>query len=189
MGSTATTLPLGTQRTTVSLAASFGDRSADGPIETPLAVLDAETRIGISDRSDAGLRITGVSGAVVSYKFRLHGSADGAVLSTQIEGGVVKGGTQAMGGLSVLASSADRRRNALFGGVRYLPVARLARDVDRESATVGAFVGVQLRRASFVLLPELSVVHGYDDVIAHCPRWFVIPSLSLSRAPRTSAVR
>ena len=100
--------------------------------------------------------------------------------------GVVKGGTQAMGGVSVLAASADRRRNALFGGIRYLPVARLSRDADRESATIGAFVGVQWRRASFVLLPELSVVHGYDDVIAHRPRWFVIPSLSLSRSPRAA---
>ena len=182
MGSTAATLPQGVQRTTVSLAASFGDRSLDGPIETPIAAVDAETRIGVSDRSDAGLRIAGASGAVVSYKFRLRGSAEGAALSSQVEGGVVKAGKQAMGGLSILASSSAARRNALFGGVRYLPVARLATDADRESATIGAFVGVQLRRASFVLLPELSVVHGYDDVIAHRARWFVIPSLSVSRA-------
>ena len=186
MGSTAATVPQGVQRTTVSLAASFGDRSLDGPVETPIAVLDAETRIGMSDRSDAGLRITGASGAVVSYKFRLRGSASGAALSSQVEGGIVKGGAQAMGGVSVVASSAAARRNALFGGVRYLPVARLAADADRESATLGAFIGVQLRRASFVLLPELSVVHGYDDVIAHRARWFVIPSLSLSRTPRTT---
>ena len=124
----------------------------------------------------------------MSYKFRGFGVPKGAALSAQVEGGVVKGGAQAMGGVSVLASSANARRNALFGGVRYLPVARLAADADRESATIGAFVGVQLRRASFVLLPELSVVHGYDDVIAHRARWFIVPSFSLSRALRSTPV-
>ncbi|MEQ1693600.1 MAG: hypothetical protein ABMA00_20090 [Gemmatimonas sp.] len=186
MGSTAATVPSGTQRTTFSLAASFGDRSADGPVETPIGVVDAETRIGLSDRSDAGLRISGISGAVVSYKRRLSGSAQGAALSAQVEGGVVKGGALAMGGISVVASSADANRNALFGGVRYLPVARLARDVDRESATIGAFLGLQMRRASFVLLPELSVVRGYDDVIAHRATWFIIPSISLTRPSRAA---
>ena len=184
MGATAATVPRGEQRTTVSLAASFGDRSLDEPPETPISILDAETRLGIADGRDVGLRITGISGAVVSYKQRLRGSAHGAALSAQLEGGVVKAGSLAMGGLSVLASSADARRTAIFGGMRYLPVARLTRDADRESPTIGAFVGVQLRRASFVLLPELSVVRGYDDMIAHRATWFVIPSLSLTRAPR-----
>lgn len=189
MGSTAATVPSGTQRTTLSLAASFGDRSADGPVETPISVVDAETRIGLSDRSDAGLRISGVSGAVVSYKRRLSGSARGAALSAQVEGGVVKGGALAMGGISVLASSDDMKRNALFGGVRYLPVAPLTRDAERESATIGAFLGLQMRRASFVFLPELSVVRGYDDWIAHRAAWFVIPSISFTRdARRTTRV-
>jgi len=186
MGSTAATVPRGEQRTTVSLAASFGDRSLDEPPETPLAILDAETRLGIADGRDIGLRITGISGAVLSYKQRLRGTAQGSALSAQIEGGVVKAGSLAMGGLSLLASSADAQRTAIFGGVRYLPVARLTREADRESPTIGAFVGVQLRRASFVLLPELSVVRGYDDVIAHRATWFVIPSLSLTRAPRAT---
>lgn len=186
MGSTAATVPRGEQRTTLSLAASFGDRSLDEPPETPMTILDAETRIGVSERSDVGLRITGISGAVVSYKHRLHGSALGAAISAQVEGGVVKAGSLAMGGLSVIASSADRQRTAVYGGVRYLPVARLTRDADRESPTIGGFFGVQLRRASFVLLPELSVVRGYDDIIAHRATWFVIPSLSLTRSPRAT---
>ncbi|MBL0173654.1 MAG: hypothetical protein IPP90_23795 [Gemmatimonadaceae bacterium] len=78
MGSTAATVPRGEQRTTISLAASFGDRSLDEPPETPMTILDAETRIGVSERSDVGLRITGISGAVVSYQHRPHGSALGA---------------------------------------------------------------------------------------------------------------
>ena len=64
MGSTAAIVPRGTQQTTFSLAASFADRSLDAPPETPITMLDAETRIGISDRSDAGLRITGISGFI-----------------------------------------------------------------------------------------------------------------------------
>ena len=184
MGSTAATVPRGEQRTTVSVAASFGDRSPDEPPETPITIVDAETRVGISEWSDVGLRITGINGAVVSYKHRLHGSTRGAALSAQVEGGVVKAGSMAMGGLSVLASSADAKRTAIFGGVRYLPVTRLTRDADREISTMGGFLGVQLRWASFVLLPELSVIRGYDDIIAHRATWFVIPSLSLTRSPR-----
>ncbi len=186
MGSTAAIVPRGAQQTTFSLAASFADRSLDSWPETPITMLDAETRIGISNRSDAGLRITGISGAVISYKHRVLGAAQSAALSAQVEGGVVKAGALAMGGLSVLVSSASTQRNVLYGGVRYLPVARLSRDADRENATIGAFLGVQLRRASFVLLPELSVVHGYDDFIAHRATWFFIPSLSLTRDPRAT---
>ncbi len=185
MASTAATIPRDEQRTTFSVAPAFGDRSADGPIETPVIALDAETRIGISDRSDAGLRITSLSGAVVSYKQRLLGSSKGAALSAQVEGGIVKGGRQAMGGVSVLASTDDWRRQAIYGGGRYLSVTRLQGNVVRESATAGAFIGMQLRRRSFILLPELSVVRGFDDVIAHRAVWLVIPTFSIARAPRS----
>jgi hypothetical protein len=169
IGATASTVAPGQQRTSATTAlAAFVERRelGNGTIEKQVVVLpsilEVETRLGVTPRSDVGLRITGISEAVLSYKYRAFGSATGAAVAAQINGGVSFGGVVPTAGVSVIASSDDARRTAVYGGARFQAFRPLVNDSDLSAlgSEYGGFFGLQLRRGSLVILPEIGVLRG-----------------------------
>jgi hypothetical protein len=190
IGATAATVAPGEQRTTATVAlAAFVDRRelVNGTIEKQLAVfpslIEAETRLGVTPRSDVGLRINGLSELLLSYKYRAYGSSKGAAVAVQINGGVSFGGVVPTAGVSVIASSDDARRTAVYGGARFQGFHPLVDDGDIAAVgpEYGGFIGLQLRRGSIVILPELGVLRG-NNFIRREGTLMMVPAVTFRRA-------
>jgi hypothetical protein len=183
MASTAATVIPGEVRVTGSMAVVGEAGKLRGETDTRLPMYDAEARSGIDERSDVGVRLTSVSGVVVSYKRRLAGrTTGGPALSGQIEGGFVNLGLHALGGLSLLASGDEFSSAALFGGVRALAVAPLSSSAVRDTPTIGGFIGVRLGNKSLSILPEVGVFRDRPALglgLRTSP-WIVVPSVSVA---------
>ena len=187
---TASTVAPGQQRTTATVAvAAFRDRpmQSSTTIERQLVAfpspIEVETRVGVTPRSDVGLRITGVSEVLRSYKYRALGSATGAAVAAQVNGGVSFGGVVPTVGITLMASSNDARRTAVYGGARYQYLHPLVDedDIATLGAEYGAFIGLQLRGRSLVVLPELAVVRG-NNVIRGERTLMFVPAVTFRRA-------
>ncbi len=189
MGATAVTVAPGEQRTTATVALGFlRDRRPliNGTIERQLVAapggVELETRIGVTPRSDVGLRITGLSEVLLSYKHRVVGTPEGAGIAAQLFGGAAFQGVVPTAGAIVVASSDDRRRTAVFGGVRLQALKSLSDEPDLQGLgpEVGAFLGWQLRRGTWVLLPELAVLKG-NNIIRGERTLIVVPAITFRR--------
>lgn len=190
VGATASTVAPGQQRTTATVAvAAYRDRrvQSNNTIERQFVAfpspIEVETRVGVTPRSDVGLRITGMSELLLSYKYRALGSATGAALAAQINGGVSFGGVVPTAGVTLMASSNDARRTAVYGGARYQYLHPLVGegDIAMLGAEYGGFVGLQLRRGSLVVLPEMAMLRG-NNFIRGERTLMIVPAVTFRRA-------
>ncbi|HYW31238.1 MAG TPA: hypothetical protein VE869_06985, partial [Gemmatimonas sp.] len=76
---------------------SDSESNSGGTESAAIPGFDIEQRWGLDERSDVGLRITTISGAIVSYKRRLDGPSDkdGAATALMLGGGFVNMGQHA----------------------------------------------------------------------------------------------
>src|SRR5207247_10486393 len=88
--------------------------------------IDAEGRVGVSDRADVGVRIPSGSGIVVTYKYRLSKNADHRASAIAIMGG---GGFGNWGNHAhletTLIASGHQSLLTPYGGLRLATVSRL----------------------------------------------------------------
>lgn len=194
MGSTAQTVPAGEHRTTSTLwFMPNGLGLRDDSLTKPhtLRGADAETRWGIDDESDFGIRVPTASGIVLSYKKRAYGfpHPDSAALAWQLGGGLVNGGDHAYGEFTLLASGARHGGVVAYGGARVMQVWPISEGAVNDQPSIGGFLGARISIGKEgEILPELAVYH--DPSALHIRRSDVIfvPSISfrgitLPRAP------
>ncbi|MCC6244631.1 MAG: hypothetical protein IT353_17435 [Gemmatimonadaceae bacterium] len=189
VGSTATTVAPGETRTSASVAAGlYNDRRdlGSGVVTKQFtgypSLLELETRFGLTPRSDVGLRITGLSEVLASYKVRIAGSNEASAVAVQISGGAAYQGLVPTAGVTLLASGDQRRRTSVYGGLRFQALKSLSDDVDLKQLgnEGGGFFGWQLRRGSWVFLPEIAVLKG-NNFLRDDPTLLVIPAITFRR--------
>src|SRR6266542_3856062 len=142
------------------------------------AGVDAEGRVGVSDRADVGVRIPAMSGLVVSYKYRLTPSPDRTAPALAIMGGtgLVNLGNHAYFDLTLLASG----RQATFtpyGGLRASQVVPLSRDAVHDSPTAGGFLGLRIGRETLGVSPEVGVYYDRSALGLRSSAVIVVPAL------------
>lgn len=189
VGTTAQTVPEHDRESSAMVAAlasggeSFGDSARSRSV--PYLALDGETRFGLSDRSDLGVRIVSSSGIVVNYKRRHAGFAhpDSAAFATMWGGGLINGGAHAHVEGTLLLSSRRRGSVATFGGVRLMQAIPIAHGAVHDDPTAGVFFGLHIGWQEVAVVPELGVY--YDrSVLGLRPRpLMIIPSITLRGIP------
>lgn len=146
--------------------------------------IDAEVRKGVSDRADVGLRVTSLSGAVLTYMLKLNGRTDkpGPSISAMIGGGLVGEISYGMFEASVLASGDERGRFTPYGGIRYVAVKPISTG-ESDRPTFGGVFGLRIGRPEFGISPEIGAF--YDEALDHINRrhLLVVPSVSIHGNP------
>src|SRR5438876_381766 len=96
--------------------------------------IDAETRLGVSDRADVGIRIPSASGVVVTYKYRLSTNRDrqAPAIAVMGGGGLVNWGNHADFELTLIASGRQKLLTP-YGGLRVGQVLPLSREAASDS--------------------------------------------------------
>ncbi len=189
VGTTAQTVPPHERETSAMVAAlsaggeSFGDSARSR--SAPYMAIDGETRFGLSDHSDLGVRIVSSSGLVVNYKHRHSGFAhpDSAAFSTMWGGGFINGGAHAHVEGTLLLSSRRRGSVVTFGGVRLMQALPIARGAAHDDPTAGAFVGLHIGWEDVAVVPELGIYYDRSVLGIRSNSLMVIPSVTLRGIP------
>jgi hypothetical protein len=188
MGATAATVPRDSVVATVSLSRGSAAIASRSEYDIPFPTLDVEARAGIDAASDLGLRVTSLSGLVVSYKRRLLGAADGPAVAGQFEAGIVHLGDHGLGGLSLLASGGETAVAAPFVGARVLALAPFRARAARSGPVAGGFAGMRFGAGRVALLPEVAVFRDPNQGDRQGRQWFVVPALGVrvshAKSPR-----
>lgn len=184
VGSTARPVPAGESTrsmTFYSVPNSF--EGLDSARSYPRVGADAETRFGLDDRSDIGLRLPSYSGAVLNYKRRLNGAtADpGFAFAVLTGAGIVNMGDHAHFELSFLASGAENTLTP-YGGIRAMKVVPISQGAVHDSPTIGVFAGLRIGDNRFALSPEIGVFHDHSALGIRKGSVIVVPSITISRA-------
>lgn len=190
VGSTARTAPRGVLERTGTFYALPGAVENDpDSISIPMYGADAEIRYGLDDRSDIGLRIPSLSGAVLTYKRRLGDAApEGVALAVMAGGGFVNMGEHGLAELTLLASGPDRGTWTPYAGVRGMHVMPLSRYAVSDRPTAGGFFGVRIGRADFGVSPEVAVYYDPSALDLRQRRVIVVPAISIHGEELLSAI-
>lgn len=182
VGATAQTVAPGERTTTAMVfvipdAVDVRDDGAAGPMRA----LDWETRFGIDDRSDVGVRIPSGSGVVVNYKRRVAGAAhpDSAAVATMFGGGLVNWGEHAHLEATLLASARTRSHVTPYGGLRVMQVAPLSRGAVHDTPTAGGFLGLRIGSAEMGVSPELAVYWDRSALGLRDRSIIIVPTIAL----------
>lgn len=182
VGSTARPVPPGAIVPTASLYFLPGAvESEEAELSLPVYGLDAEVRYGLDQYSDLGVRITALSGAVLTYKRRLNGlSADsGTAVALMGGGGVVNAGEHALLELTFLATARDRDTWTPYGGLRAMHVFPLSRYATRDQPTAGGFLGIRLGTTDLGISPEIGIYYDPSALGLRQRRVIFVPALSI----------
>ena len=182
VGSTARPAPEGELRQTGTMYAIPGAFESEyDSVSIPMRGLDMEVRYGIDDRSDIGLRIPSLSGAVVTYKRRLDGASDdpGVAFAVMAGAGFVNFGEHGLGELTLIASGDDDAVVIPYGGIRGMHVVPLSRYGVSDHPTVGGFLGLRIGRADFGISPEIGVYYDPSALELRERRWIIVPAVSV----------
>jgi hypothetical protein len=186
VGSTAQTVPAGeTTRTAIAyFIPDAVDLSGDS-IAGPIRGSDFELRYGLDDRSDLGFRIPSASGAVITYKRRIAGTAaaESPAVSMMLGGGFVNFAEHGEVEVTLAASAPESRILTPYGGVRAMQVIPISRNAVHDRPTAGGFVGVRLRFGDFDVSPEVGVYHDPSALGIRSTNYILVPGFSLSRRP------
>jgi hypothetical protein len=184
VGSTAETVPTGHTANATSwyFIPNAFKRPGDS-LSTPLAGVDHEFRHGLDERSDVGLRLTSGLGVVVNYKRRFQDYGGGPpALAYMVGGGIVNGGEHLHLEATLIASGDERSGMMPFGGLRAMQVVPLDANAVHDSPTIGAFGGVQIGDASFIIRPEIGVFYDRSALGLRSANYIIVPALTLQRA-------
>lgn len=147
----------------------------------PLYGLDGEARWGLNERADVGVRITTLSGVVVTYKHRLSANPDPSrpALAVLAGGGFVNAGEHLHVELSLLASGAEHRLVTPYGGVRGMQVVPIGRDAVSDTPTLGGFLGVRIGDRDLGVSPEIGVFYDKSALGVRDRNVIIVPAVTV----------
>lgn len=164
---------------TLQVASARRDIDRDESANRPTFALTNEARLGLDERSDIGLRLTGL-GLSATYKRRLSGVlGTDQGLALLVGGGVV--------GLSHVHYEATLVGSGLVpGGDRVVPyygarvqgLVPFTEDAESSDPAVGGFVGARVGWPDLALAPELGVFYSPSPVRRDSP-WILVPSVTV----------
>jgi hypothetical protein len=142
--------------------------------------IDAETRLGVSDRADVGIRIPSASGIVVTYKYRLSINPDreAPAIAVMGGGGLVNWGNHAHFELTLIASGRQKLLTP-YGGLRVGQVLPLSRDAVSDSPTAGGFFGLRIGTEQLGVSAEVGVFYDRSALGLRSSEVIVVPALVL----------
>lgn len=183
VGSTARTVPEGKslRSSTAFIVPGAFEKKGDSTTAS-MPGLDTEWRIGLSDRSDVGVRVPSWSGAVINYKRRLDaatGDSSGA-LAMLVGGGVVNWGEHAHFEASLIASAREDRHVVPYGGLRIMQVAPLSSTAVNDSPTAGGFFGVRFGTANEGFSPEIGIFYDKSALGIRERNIIIVPSVTVN---------
>lgn len=181
-GSTALPTPQGEMVPTASVYFIPGglDPITGDSVSGSYAGMDFESRYGIDERSDVGVRIPGFSGITVTYKRRMDGNPDlsGPALAYMVGAGVVNLGDHAHMEASILASARQDGMFTPYGGVKAMHVLPLVEDAVRDHPTLGVFGGVRIGTEWLGISPEVAVFYDRSALGLRDRDWIIVPSFT-----------
>lgn len=142
------------------------------------AGIDAEARIGVTDRADVGIRITSGTGLVVNYKYRLSANPDrqAAAIAIMGGGGLVNWGNHAHFETTLIAS-ARQKLFTPYGGLRVAQVLPLASGAPSDSPTAGGFFGLRIGKEQLGVSAEVGVFYDRSALGVRSSNVIVVPAL------------
>ncbi|PYO63109.1 MAG: hypothetical protein DMD28_03410 [Gemmatimonadetes bacterium] len=151
--------------------------------------IDAETRIGVSDRADVGIRIPSASGVVVTYKYRLSTNRDrqAPAIAVMGGGGLVNWGNHADFELTLIASGRQKLLTP-YGGLRVGQVLPLSREAASDSPTAGGFLGLRIGKEQLGVSAEVGVFYDRSALGVRSSQVIVVPALVLHGEDLISAI-
>ena len=167
--------------------------STRSPRSASALALDWESRFGIDDRSDAGIRVTSASGMVVNYKRLLSDSGSRMLVAIIPGGGIVNMAHHAHFEMTLLVSGWEpapgapvapaARRTAPkvvpYGGLRVMQVAPIAEGAVHDDPTAGLFMGVRIGSIDFGVSPEIGVFYDRSALGVRKSTVVVVPAISV----------
>jgi hypothetical protein len=156
----------------------------------PVSGLDMESRLGVTDRADVGVRIPSATGLIVNYKYRITPRFDhnAAALAIMVGGGFVNLGSHLHLETTLIASG----RQAMFtpyGGLRLAQTLPLSEEAKSDSPTAGLFLGVRIGREQLGVSAELGVFYDRSVMGWRESDVIVVPALVLHGAELIRLVR
>jgi len=182
VASTARTVPQGERaRTTVFYLVPGGAQSAGDSSSASMPGFDLEQRFGLDDRSDIGIRIPTISGAIVTYKRRLTGIVDRDAGGTAIMlgAGFVNGGQHAHGEVTLITSGREGGQITPYGGFRALQVLPLSSIAVSDSPTIGGFGGMRIGRPDAGVSLELGVFYDRSALKLRRGDVVIVPAINV----------
>lgn len=165
VGTTAATVP---ERTTLP-SAVIQVASANRALETgdlvtgPVATVGNEARLGLTPRSDVGVRVLGLGSVVASYKRRLSGEGDeGTAL---LVGAGIVGVSRLHAEATLVRSWPARGPVVPYGGVRVQAMRAFAGDALDVPPAVGVFAGGRIGWPDLAVSPEIGLFHSPSPLV------------------------
>lgn len=182
----------------VAVQAVSDDRQLDEDPETRPGRLGGsvivmnEARLGLDERSDVGVRLIGLGGAVVNYKRRVVGEqATQRGVSVMVGSGLVGGSHLHLEGTLIASpgalSSDGLKRMLPYGGLRVQGLVPIGTDAASLSPALGAFGGMRFGWEELAITPELGLFYQpspYTDD----PDVIVVPSVTVRGNPLRRAL-
>jgi|SRR5687767_8313301 len=189
VASTARPVPRGERTTTMStwVMPTMGDTSM-GERSSAL-MIDYETRWGVDEKSDAGVRAVG-GGLVVNYKRLLSGPSSIYDIAVMPGMGFVNWGNHAYFESTLLASkrptSPPKKQEGQFTGdvlpyfgLRVMQVAPMNSGAVHDRPTAGGFLGVRFGTETFGVSPEIGVFYDHSALGMRKNDFVVVPAISV----------
>ena len=189
VGSTARPVPRGDRTTTMStwVMPTLGDTSM-GERSSAL-MIDYETRWGVDEKSDAGVRAVG-GGLVFNYKRLLSGPSSVYDVAVMPGMGFVNWGNHAYFESTLLASkrpTSPRRKDDRhltgdvlpYFGLRVMQVAPLNSGAVHDRPSAGGFLGVRFGTENFGISPEVGVFYDHSALGMRKNDFVVVPAISV----------
>ncbi len=143
--------------------------------------LDFETRFGLDERSDFGVRLNSFSGVIATYKRRIDGNEDTRKAATAFTAGagLVNLGQHAHGEFTLIHSAASGGQFTPYGGLRALQVIPLTSSALSDSPTIGLFGGSLVGSAERGVSLELGVFYDRSALGLRSNDLVIVPSISV----------
>jgi hypothetical protein len=185
LASTAQPVPVGEKKTTSTmwfLPNGLGNPGDTARAKRTLRGFDVETRWGIDDDADFGVRATSGQGIVLSYKRRIAGFADpdSSALAWELGGGIVNWGEHALGTASLIASGPKRGGANLDAGARVMHVLPLNDSSATDKPSIGGVFGARLTLGDETIIPELAIYHDPSALHIRKSSVVFVPSVSFT---------
>lgn len=153
----------------------------DDSVSQAMPSFDWEKRRGLDDRSDVGIRINSLSGAILTYKRRLDGATvkQSRATAIMLGAGFVNGGQHAHGEVTLITSAGDSTRTVLpYGGVRLIQIVPLSTEAVSDKPTLGVFGGTRLGGRDGGVSMELGVFYDRSALGLRKSDLVIVPSIS-----------
>ena len=154
------------------------DSDSRGEWNDPAVSLDNGVRLGLDAYSDVGLRLVGLSGALVTYGRRLTGPTGGDAGTKAVVGaGILGGGSHYHVEATLVASPGGAGQVVPYGGLRAQYLGAFAPDAIAVEG-VGAFVGGRFGWPDLAVTPEIGVFYSPSPFVGQ-DDWVVAPSVTV----------